>query len=200
VKASAAARTGRALGPRTSWGRRAAAAAVLLAVLGAPAALLVRWPADEPVAPDPPTVDATDHAPAVHLTAEARARAVRVPPELTRRYPPRTMVRFSTPLDPRDFASGIACPGGGYLPLLNDVPYANGPLHRDIERYGPLPPVIGKRVDQDGSDWYVHADGSETTTRWTVLHVGGEARRDVRTDHVIPARDVGRPAGPERPR
>src|SRR5690606_38602155 len=48
VKASAAARTGRALGPRTSWGRRAAAAAVLLAVLGAPGPLLVRWPADQP--------------------------------------------------------------------------------------------------------------------------------------------------------
>ena len=113
---------------------------------------------------------------------------VKLPAELALRYPARTRVDFSTPMDPRDFGAGIACPGGGFLPLLNGVPFAQA-LHRNTALFGPVPLVVGKYVDEEGNDWYVHADGSETTTRWTQMQVEGVARRDVRTDHTVPARE-----------
>ncbi len=134
-----------------------------------------------------PSVEPADAPAPAQLTVDAVARAVRLPEELHRRYPPRTRVAFATSLDPRDFTVGIGCPGGGFLPLLNGVPAAQ-PLHRNLESDGPVPLVIGKFVDEEGSDWYVHADGSETTTRWTSVVVEGVARRDVRTDHTVPAR------------
>ncbi|MEZ5962330.1 MAG: hypothetical protein R3F56_00660 [Planctomycetota bacterium] len=109
-----------------------------------------------------------------------------LPPECERRYPPHTTVRFERSFAPRDFGSGIACPGGGYLPLLNGVPRAPT-LNRDVERFGPVPPVVGMHTDADGDEWWVHADGSETTSRWTTVTVGGVPRRDVRTDHTVPA-------------
>jgi hypothetical protein len=153
----------------------------------------LRWEGRE-VAPPPPPPPVTQSQAVARLSATARARGVQLPDELTRAYPPRTRVTFALPLDPRDFEAGLACPGGGFLPLLNGVPHAQ-PLHRNLELHGPLPPVIGKYVDADGDDWYVHADGSETTTRWTTIAAQGVSTRDVRTDHTVPARgDHGLPA------
>ena len=86
------------------------------------------------------------------------------------------------------------------MPLLNGVPFAQ-PLHRNVEMFGPVPPVVGKYVDEEGSDWYVHADGSETSTRWMTMQVEGVARRDVRTDHTVPTRDEhALSTGPEQRR
>jgi hypothetical protein len=140
------------------------------------------------VAPVPvPGAPAAAALPAAAASAPGPAASATLPDELTRRYPPGTHVPFPRPLDPRQFSSGLGCPGGGHLPLLNGVPAAR-PLHRNTSLHGPVPPVIGKRVDASGDDWYVHADGSETTTRWTTLTVEGIERRDVRTDHLVPAR------------
>ena len=171
-------------------------AAVVLVVAFVLAFVLVwTWEREGSVAAPPWREPVAAHPPA-QLTVDAVARGVRLPQELHRRYPPRTRVAFATSLDPRDFTTGIGCPGGGFLPLLNGVPAAQ-PLHRNVESDGPVPLVIGKYVDEEGSDWYVHADGSETTTRWATLGVEGVPRRDVRTDHTVPARsEHGLPAGP----
>lgn len=148
-----------------------------------------RWFSGEieaPVAPAPVSVPPVADEPA-RLTAEARAAGVTLPPELTQRYPPGTTVHLARPIEPRQFAAGVGCPGGGFLPLLNGVPFAQ-PLHRNVDRDGPVPPVVAKRTDRDGDEWWVHADGSETTTRWMTKQVVGVAQRDVRTEHVVPAR------------
>jgi hypothetical protein len=133
---------------------------------------------------------ATDHAtePAT-LSVDARQRGVGLPVEVGQRYPPGSQVHLARPLEPRDFSAGIGCPGGGFLPLLNGVPFAQ-PLHRNVERDGPVPAVIAKRTDAEGFEWWVHADGSETTTRWMTKVVGGVDVRDVRTDHAVPARNA----------
>lgn len=131
--------------------------------------------------------------PATEVDASRRSLAVdargerSLPPEFARRYPPGTTVRFAESFAPADFTAGIACPGGGFLPLMNGVPFAE-PLQRNLERDGPVPPVVGKHTDADGDEWHVHADGSETTTRWTTISVSGSAQRRVRTDHAVPAR------------
>jgi len=111
---------------------------------------------------------------------------VPLPAEWQKRPPPGTAVHFEASLDPHAFTAGIGCPGGGYLPLLNGVPFAQ-PLQRDVDRFGPVPRIVGKRTDAGGDEWWVHADGSETTSRWVTVAVDGVARRDVRTDHIVPA-------------
>lgn len=123
---------------------------------------------------------------ATPIRATARATGRSLPPELARRFPPNTTVRYERSFAPHDFTEGIACPGGGFLPLLNGVPHAP-PLQRNLELAGPVPPVVGKHTDAGGDEWHVHADGSETTSRWTTLETSGTTRRVVRTDHTVPA-------------
>lgn len=59
--------------------------------------------------------------------------------------------------------TGIRCPDGTCLPLLNGVASAPAIL-REPER-GPLPPVVARVFDAEGFEWYEHADGSMTTSR-----------------------------------
>lgn len=59
---------------------------------------------------------------------------------------------------------GIDCGGGRFLPLLNGMETAPA-LNRE-PNLGPVPPVVAKIVDDTGIEWYEHADGSATTTRW----------------------------------
>lgn len=64
---------------------------------------------------------------------------------------------------------GIDCGGGRFLPLLNGMETAP-PLNRELS-LGPVPPVVAKIVDDTGIEWYEHADGSATTTRWQNVSV-----------------------------
>lgn len=127
---------------------------------------------------------ATAEPPQLHRGADPAGGAMSA--EWLRPLPRGASVRFDHSFDPHDFTAGIGCPGGGFLPLLNGVPHAQ-PLQRNVELLGPVPPVVGKYTDADGDEWWVHADGSETTSRFTTVTVGGVSRRDVRTDHVVPA-------------
>ncbi len=85
---------------------------------------------------------------------------------------------------PKGLTSGIRCPDGTFLPLLNGVPVA-GPISRS-RMLGPLPPVVAKMCDPNGIEWYVHADGSRTTTKWSRAIVHGEPKQQVVTLHFGP--------------
>ncbi len=100
---------------------------------------------------------------------EATAAAAALPPGAR---VPRRVGRVS---------SGIRCPDGSHLPLLNGVPAAP-PITRS-PHLGPVPPVVAILVDQEGNRWYEHADGSATTTRFRVDIVDGVARSNVETVH-----------------
>ena len=95
---------------------------------------------------------------------------------------------------PKHLKSGIRCPDGSYLPLLNGVPYAP-PLLRD----GAMPKVVAKVVDHAGCEWWKHADGSLTTTRWVDAQIGMEKRRIVVTDHARPRHEDLRPSRSRQP-
>lgn len=80
--------------------------------------------------------------------------------------------------------SGILCPDGTFLPLLNGVPHAPA-LSRD-PRFGPVPAVVARIADAQGCEYWLHADGSTTTSRW-IDYAGpdGRRQRQVVTDHAI---------------
>ena len=77
---------------------------------------------------------------------------------------------------------GIPLPGGGFLPGLNGV-VQSSPIDRPASK-GVLPVVVAVVVDDSGLEWYRHADGSMTTSRY-VFH---EARKrwEAMTFHAIP--------------
>ncbi|MCB9871857.1 MAG: hypothetical protein H6837_18530 [Planctomycetes bacterium] len=60
--------------------------------------------------------------------------------------------------------AGIPLGGGVFLPPLNGVTVADEipPVGRD-PRLPPPGPVVGKVVDRSGQEWWVHADGSQTS-------------------------------------
>ncbi len=104
-----------------------------------------------------------------------------LPPEFFAALPPHSRIGLRLPAG---LTSGLRCPDGSFLPLLNGVPEA-APIQR-LARYGPLPPVVAKRTDAGGDEWYEHADGSLTTTRWVEVTALGVTTRDVETTHCTP--------------
>ena len=80
---------------------------------------------------------------------------------------------------------GIPLPGGGFLPFLNGMTYSPQ-LHRD-PRFGPVPPVTAKLVDADGFEWWMHADGSVTTSIYQQITVPGSTYWDSATKHAVAA-------------
>ncbi len=134
------------------------------------------------------TASADTAAPAPTATPVAAPAAVpatpaepKLPPALFRKLAPGETVALTLP---DGLTDGVRCPDGSYLPLLNGVPYA-GAISR-ARAAGPLPPVVAKTADQHGVEWYVHADGSRTTTQWATIDVEGQPRREVLTQHVAP--------------
>ncbi len=82
--------------------------------------------------------------------------------------------------------NGIPLPDGSFIPFLNGMTHAP-PLHRD-PRHGPVPPVVAKVVDDEGFEWWEHADHSVTTSRYKGVEVGGESYWDPGTDHLVPTK------------
>lgn len=121
-------------------------------------------PSDEPVAP---TAVGSRPGPAdsrpttLSVESQAQGKDDELPPEATRKYPPNSFVALRLP---KNIKKGVRLPDGSYLPLLNGVPFA-APVKRS-EWDGPITPVVGKITDNDGCEWWVHADGSTTTTRY----------------------------------
>ena len=83
---------------------------------------------------------------------------------------------------------GIPLPDGTLLPFLNGMTFAP-PIHRD-PRFGPVPPVIGLSVDVGGFEWWVHADGSTTTSRYKLVQAGDKTWWDPGSEHIVPNRNT----------
>lgn len=81
--------------------------------------------------------------------------------------------------------NGIPLPGGGFLPFLNGMTYSPQ-LHRD-PRFGPVPPVTAKLVDAEGFEWWMHTDGSVTTSIYQQITVPGSTYWDSATKHAVAA-------------
>ncbi len=81
--------------------------------------------------------------------------------------------------------NGIPLPGGGFLPFLNGMTYSPQ-LHRD-PRFGPVPPVTAKLVDAEGYEWWMHEDGSVTTSIYQQITVPGSTYWDSATKHAVAA-------------
>ncbi|MCC6672393.1 MAG: hypothetical protein IT458_15120 [Planctomycetes bacterium] len=165
---------------------------VALAAAGG-AALWWGRAADLPPAPAPPPPAATRPAPATQpITAEAPAVAVppvafltstRAPSALHVRSPHPPGTRIPVRSLPR-VDNGIPLPDGTFLPFLNGMTWAPK-LHRDPAR-GPVPPVVEKFVDAAGLEWWVHADGSATTSCYHQVSVGNDTYWDPATRHGTP--------------
>jgi hypothetical protein len=115
------------------------------------------------------------------------------PPTPTPRIPGRYPMEV-----PFNTTGGIGIGAGRFLPLLNGVPHAPE-IARDEP--GPVPPVVAKVVDDSGCEWWEHADGSMTTSRWNDYtyrdpRTGEQVQsRQVVTEHGIPMRgEVPEPA------
>jgi hypothetical protein len=98
------------------------------------------------------------------------------------RYPPYTVIPISQVPRVRD---GIRLPDGSKIPFLNGITAAPD-VQRD-PRYGPVGEIVKLSVDGEGFEWWWHADGSATTTRYKkVVHLG-HTYWDVATEHLVPA-------------
>lgn len=105
-----------------------------------------------------------------------------MPPEFFAELAPGQSIKFDMPTG---FTSGVKCPDGSFLPLLNGVPEAS-PIKR-FPQDGPQPPVIGLVADSGGYLWYEHADGTTTTTRWVPTQLpDGTTGRRVQTSQFVP--------------
>ncbi len=75
--------------------------------------------------------------------------------------PPMTTVQVS---DLPRVDHGIPMPDGTFLPLLNGMTQAP-PINRE-KRFGDPGPIVAKTVDSAGFEWWIHADGSTTTSKY----------------------------------
>ena len=166
---------------------------VLVLVAFAISGLLILGPTRGPGSdvPQVPPVDNSDSGgsappwqavlgvPALPMTTNEK---VQVPLHLKSPHPPGTVI--PVPGLP-EVDNGIPLPGGGYLPFLNGMTYSPN-LYRD-PRFGPVPPVVAKLVDGDGYEWWMHEDGSVTTSIYQQVTVPGEVYWDSATKHAVAA-------------
>ena len=80
--------------------------------------------------------------------------------------------------------SGIPLGDGVFLPPLNGVKVEDGipPIKRD-PRLPPPGPVVAKQVDLQGQEWWIHADGSQTSCSYASITEAGVDRVIVSTQH-----------------
>lgn len=93
----------------------------------------------------------------------------------------------STEPDDGELARFVRMPDGTWLPALNGVTGVD-PILWEPGR--PYAPVVGVERLADGFDWYVHADGTRTTTRSMWRPDLGREDPTALTQHP---RDVGQP-------
>jgi hypothetical protein len=102
------------------------------------------------------------------------------PIEVFTKYPPGSRVALRLPR----VESGIPLGGGVFLPPLNGVKVEDGipPIKRD-PRLPPPGPVVAKQVDLQGQEWWIHADGSQTSCSYASITEAGVDRVIVSTQH-----------------
>jgi len=102
--------------------------------------------------------------------------------------PPPLLAAPAPTREPEHPQEMIRYPDGTYMPALNGVkipPVLSWPADH------PFSPIIGKRMSA-GTEWYVHADGTQTTT---VMTWRSDLNREVALCHVA----VPKPALPIDP-
>ena len=167
--------------------------AVLSLCFGGSPEVAAGSPGDDRIQPAAPTISAPVPAARTAQAAVSVEHRVFSRPTMRRSpHPPGTRI----PIDSLpEVDSGIPLPDGSFLPLLNGMTYA--PMLQRDARYGPLPRVVAINVDGDGYEWYEHADGSTTSSKYQeVLIRGGEVRYwDPATYHGVPDHnETGMPA------
>lgn len=105
---------------------------------------------------------------------------VELPVEVATRYPPGSRVAVRLP----PVRTGIPLGDGVFLPPLNGVRVEDGipPIRRD-PRLPPPGPVVAKQVDLSGQEWWIHADGSQTSCSFASITARGEDVIIVSTQH-----------------
>lgn len=111
-------------------------------------------------------------------------------------WPPGTRIPVSR-LPKVEPGKGIGFFDGTWLPYLNGL-NAAPPATRDPD-LGRVPPVIAKVVDADGLEWWVHADGSATTTRYKQVTALGQTYWDPATEHSAVQPNTNLRSTPETP-
>jgi hypothetical protein len=119
-----------------------------------------------------------------HVQPELTNKKSPVPLHQKSKYPPLTRFRFDK-LPAAEPGKGITFPDGTTLPYLNGMTWAPM-VSRSRDVAAPIPPVIGLVVDQEGFEWYEHADHSTTTTRYKQVTFAGETYWDPATEHAAP--------------
>jgi len=100
-----------------------------------------------------------DHAPVdAPATLSSCNAAPAAPPAVATPEQPPAPVQ---PPGPHDF---VIYPDGSRWPALNGV---TEPPRLAWHHGRPFAPVTGRERGRDGRDWYVHADGSRSTTWWS---------------------------------
>ncbi len=138
-------------------------------------ALLLAACSSSPVRVRGEDVDWRPAAPRARIVASDRATS----PNVLSRFEPGTIIDLQE--EPRA-ASGIPIPGGGFLPSLNGV-IRSSRIDRP-QALGLLPRVVAVVVDESGFEWYQHADGSMTSSRYAWKPAVG--RWEAVTMHAIP--------------
>jgi hypothetical protein len=90
--------------------------------------------------------DAPVPAPQVPNPPSSRQAMTSVPAPVKSPERPQEMVRY---------------PDGGYMPPLNGVTI---PANLAWPPDHPFSPIVGKQATPDGTEWYIHADGTCSTT------------------------------------
>ena len=119
-----------------------------------------------------------------HVQQELTNKKSPVPLHQKSRYQPLTMFRFDK-VPTAEPGKGITFPDGTTLPYLNGMTWAPM-VSRSRDVAAPIAPVIGLVVDQEGFEWYWHADHSTTTTRYKQVTFNGETYWDPATEHAAP--------------
>lgn len=79
----------------------------------------------------------------------------------------------------------LLLPTGETVPVLNDA-YGAPPLRWEDDR--PWSPIVGVETDGEGTERYVHEDGSRTITR--IIHVRGDAVPATSVEYPEPSRPL----------
>lgn len=88
----------------------------------------------------------------------------------------------------------IRYPDGTYMPALNGV---RNPPPLQWPSDLPFTPIVGKRVSA-GVEWYVHADGTQTTTQMVFRSDLGREDATIQIARPRPALPVEPPDPPAR--
>lgn len=103
-----------------------------------------------------------------------------------------TPARDASAASPSGALGGDATPGSLLLPDGSRVPALNG-ISGEIRLLWPPDrapsPIVGREVSTTGLEWYVHADGTRSTTQW-FTHDDG--RREAVATVAAPIPVVGR--------